>query len=165
MPVHTAHDRASLEDLLELLAGKKMVLIDTAGIGQRDARTRELLEMVGHRSIQKLLVLNAAAQGETVEDVLVAYRAASCRGAVISKMDEAVKLAPLLDGLIRHKLKVVGVANGQRVPEDWHRLSAQALVQRALRADPGPSWRLDAGEVNLVFAAPHSSGRAALLGA
>jgi flagellar biosynthesis protein FlhF len=52
---------------------------------------------------------------------------------VLSKLDEAVKLGPALDALIRHKLKVLGVANGQRVPEDWHRLSAQALVQRALR--------------------------------
>ena len=140
MPVHTAHDRASLEDLLELLAAKKMVLIDTAGMAQRDSRTRELLDMLSHRAIQKLLVVNAAAQGETIEDVLVAYRAAACRGIVLSKIDEAVKLGPALDALIRHKLKVVGVANGQRVPEDWHRLSAHALVQRALRA--GGSTRL-----------------------
>ena len=32
--------------------------------------------MLSHRSIQKLLVVNAAAQGETIEDVMVAYRAA-----------------------------------------------------------------------------------------
>ena len=71
VPVHTAHDRASLEDLLELLAGKKMVLIDTAGMAQRDSRTRELLEMLSHRSIQTLLVVNAASQGETIDDVIV----------------------------------------------------------------------------------------------
>ncbi len=152
VPVHTAHDRASLEDLLDLLSAKNMILIDTAGMAQRDARTRELLEMVSHRSIQKLLVVNAAAQGETIEDVMIAYQAASCRGVVISKIDEAVKLGPALDAAIRHKLKVVGVANGQRVPEDWHRLSSQALVQRALRSQPNPSWKLDADEVSLVFA-------------
>jgi flagellar biosynthesis protein FlhF len=152
VPVHTAHDRASLEDLLELLSAKKMVLIDTAGMAQRDARCRELLDMLSHRAIQKLLVVNAAAQGETIEDVMISYRAGACRGVVLSKMDEAVKLGPALDALIRHKLKIVGVANGQRVPEDWHRLSAQALVQRALRASPAPSWRVDADDVNLVFA-------------
>ena len=152
VPVHTAHDRASLEDLLDLLSAKNMILIDTAGMAQRDARTRELLEMLSHRSIQKLLVVNAAAQGETIEDVMIAYQAASCRGVVISKIDEAVKLGPALDAAIRHKLKVVGVANGQRVPEDWHRLSSQALVQRALRAQANPSWKLDADEVSLVFA-------------
>ena len=149
-----------------LLAGKKLVLIDTAGMAQRDARTRELLEMVSHRSIQKLLVVNAAAQGETIEDVMLSYQAASCRGMVISKIDEAVKLGPALDAAIRHKLKVVGVANGQRVPEDWHRLSSQALVQRALRAQGNTSWKLDADEVSLVFAGQYSgAGRATRSGA
>jgi len=158
VPVHTAHDRASLEDLLDLLSAKTMVLIDTAGMAQRDARTRELLEMVSHHSISKLLVVNAAAQGETIEDVMTAYRAATCRGMVISKIDEAVKLGPAIDAAIRHKVKIVGVANGQRVPEDWHRLSAQALVQRALSAHASPSWKLDAGEVSLVFAGLQAGG-------
>ncbi|OYV00628.1 MAG: flagellar biosynthesis protein FlhF [Burkholderiales bacterium PBB5] len=152
VPVHTAHDRASLEDLLELLSAKKLVLIDTAGVAQRDSRTRELLEMLSHRAIQKVLVLNAAAQGETVEDVMAGYGVASCRGVILSKLDEAVKLAPAVDTLIRHRAKVLGVANGQRVPEDWHHLSAQALVQRALRGGGTATWRLDANEVNLVFA-------------
>ena len=152
VPVHTAHDRSSLEDLLELLSAKRMVLIDTAGMAQRDARTRELLDMLGHRAIRRLLVVDAAAHGETIEDVLIAYRGATCEGAVLSKIDEAVKLGPALDALIRHRVKLVGVANGQRVPEDWHRLSAHALVQRALRASTGSAYRHEAGEVSLVFA-------------
>jgi flagellar biosynthesis protein FlhF len=154
VPVHTAHDRASLEDLLDLLSAKKMVLIDTAGMAQRDTRTRELLDMLAHQSIHKLLVVNSAAQGETIEDVLVAYRASACRGVVLSKMDEAVKLGPALDALIRHKLTVLGVANGQRVPEDWHRLSSHALIHRALHPTVGSAYRMDSSEVNLIFAAP-----------
>ncbi|MDE2081858.1 MAG: flagellar biosynthesis protein FlhF, partial [Burkholderiales bacterium] len=152
VPVHTAHDRASLEDLLDLLAGKRMVLIDTAGMAQRDSRTRELLDMLSHRAINRLLVINASAQGETIEDQLAAYAAGNCRGLVLSKLDEAVKLGPALDAMIRHKLKVLAVANGQRVPEDWHRLSAHALVQRALRSTAAPAWRLDDGDVGLIFA-------------
>jgi flagellar biosynthesis protein FlhF len=159
VPVHTAHDRASLEDLLDLLTQKKMVLIDTAGMAQRDSRTRELLDMLSHRSVQKLLVVNAASQGETIEDVLIAYGAQTCAGVVLSKLDEAVKLGPAVDALIRHKLKVVGVANGQRVPEDWHRLSANALVHRALRGGGSSAYHLDSNDVSLVFTAPH--GRAA----
>jgi flagellar biosynthesis protein FlhF len=151
VPVHTAHDRASLDDLLELLSGKKMVLIDTAGMAQRDTRTKELLDMLSHRSVNRLLVVNAASQGETVEDVLAAYRANTCRGVILSKIDEAMKLAPALDALIRHKVKVLAVANGQRVPEDWHRLSAQALMQRALRAGGSSAWKLDDNDVKLVF--------------
>jgi flagellar biosynthesis protein FlhF len=151
VPVHMAHDRAALEDLLELLSGKKLILIDTAGMAQRDGRTKELLDMLAHPSIRKLLVINAASQGDAIEDVMHSYQAAACAGLILSKLDEAVKLGPALDALIRHKLKVIGVANGQRVPEDWHRLSAQALVHRALRASLNPAYRLDPNEVSLVF--------------
>jgi len=159
VPVHTAHDRASLEDLLDLLAAKKMVLIDTAGMAQRDTRTRELLAMLSHRSINKLLVINAAAQGETNEDVAVAYGAAACRGVILSKIDEAVKLGPALDTMIRHKLKVLAVGNGQRVPEDWHRLSAATLVQRALKGAVPQVWRMDSADMNLIFAGAQSALR------
>ncbi len=152
VPVHTAHDRAALEDLLDLLSAKKMVLIDTAGLAQRDTRTRELLDMLSHRSINRLVVVNAASQGETIEDVLVAYRAEQARGIVLTKLDEAVKLGPALDAVIRHRLPVAGVANGQRVPEDWHHLSQRALVHRALRSGGGPAYRMDSNEVSLVFA-------------
>ncbi len=154
VPVHMAHDRAALEDLLELLSGKKLILIDTAGMAQRDGRTKDLLEMLSHPAIKKLLVINASAQGDAIEDVMHAYHAQQCSGVVLSKLDEAVKLGPALDALIRHKLKVLGVANGQRVPEDWHRLSAQALVHRALRASLNPAYRLDPNEVSLILATP-----------
>ncbi|MFG6465594.1 flagellar biosynthesis protein FlhF [Roseateles sp. BYS87W] len=159
VPVHTAHDRASLDDLLDLLSSKKLVLIDTAGMAQRDSRTQELLEMLAHRSIKKLLVINAAQQGETIEDVVNAWKGAACEGVVLSKIDEAVKLAPALDTLIRHRLKVLGVANGQRVPEDWHRLPSTALVQRALKSPASGAWRMDNTDVNLIFAgAPLAEG-------
>jgi len=155
-PVHTAHDRASLEDLLDLLANKQLILIDTAGMAQRDSRTGELLEMIGHPAIRKLLVLNSSSQGETLEDGIQAWKAADCEGVVLSKIDEAVRLAPALDCLIRHRLTLQGVANGQRVPEDWLRLSADALVQHAFKAVAvSPAWQLDAQELQLRFASAH----------
>lgn len=154
VPVHMAHDRAALEDLLELLSGKKMVLIDTAGMAQRDGRTKDLLDMLAHPSIRKVLVINASSQGDAIEDVMASYQVNACAGVILSKLDEAVKLGPALDALIRHKSKILGVANGQRVPEDWHRLSSQALVHRALRASLNPAYRLDPNEVSLVFSTP-----------
>ncbi len=151
VPVHIAHDRAALEDLLELLASKKLILIDTAGMPQRDTRTRELMEMISHDSIRKLLVINAAQQGDCMEDVMAAYQAPTCAGIVLSKLDEAVKLGPAIDSLIRHKLKLLAVTNGQRVPEDWHRLAGASLVQRALRVTLNPAYRYEPNELSLVF--------------
>jgi flagellar biosynthesis protein FlhF len=137
-----------------------MVLIDTAGLAQRDTRTRELLEMLSHPSVKRLLVVNASAQGETIDDVLQAYKATSAAGIVLSKLDEAVKLGPALDAMIRHRLKVVAVANGQRVPEDWHRLTAQALIHRALRNSAAPAWRVNSNDVNLMFSTPPTGSAA-----
>ena len=102
----------------------------------------------------RVLVINASSQGDAIEDVMAAYQVNACAGVILSKLDEAVKLGPALDALIRHKSKVLGVANGQRVPEDWHRLSSQALVHRALRASLNPAYRLDPNEVSLVFSTP-----------
>ena len=154
VPVHTAHDRAAMEDLLDLLSGKKMVLIDTAGLAQRDARTRDLLDMLTHRSIKRLLVVNAAQQAETIEDVITAYKASQAKGIILSKLDEAVKLGPALDAMIRHRLKVLAVSTGQRVPEDWHHLNSQTLVQRALRGSASQAWRMSPGDVSMTFARP-----------
>lgn len=162
VPVHTAHDRAAMEDLLDLLSGKKMVLIDTAGLAQRDARTRDLLDMLSHRSIQRLLVVNAAQQAETIEDVVNAYKASQAKGIILSKLDEAVKLGPAIDAMVRHRLKVLAVATGQRVPEDWHHLNSQTLVQRALRGNASQAWRMSPGDVTMALARPAGSAGPAL---
>lgn len=152
VPVHTAHDRASLDDLLDLLAGKHLVLIDTAGMAQHDTRAQELLEMLKHPAIRKLLVVNAASQGETLDDVVGAWRAADCEGVILSKVDEAVRLGPALDTLIRHRLSLQAVANGQRVPEDWLRLSADELMQHAFKPRARNAWSKDEQDLQLVFA-------------
>ncbi|MEI2625167.1 MAG: hypothetical protein V9G23_15665 [Giesbergeria sp.] len=67
-------------------------------------------------------------------------------------MDEAVKLGPAMDALIRHQLVLRGVTNGQRVPEDWEAADAHALVAASMRS-PGharPSTPR-AAELNFFF--------------
>jgi flagellar biosynthesis protein FlhF len=61
IPVHTARDATSLSDLLDLLKNKKLVLVDTVGVGQRDRRLPELFAALPATRLQRLLVLNAAA--------------------------------------------------------------------------------------------------------
>jgi len=52
------------------------------------------------------------------------------------------------------------------VPEDWHRLSSHALVNRALRTLTGNAFRLDANDVSLVFAGmPHPAASSAVASA
>ena len=132
---HLAHDRAALKDLLALLENKRMVIVDTAGLGQRDQRIQDMLEVLDMPKVKKCLVLNAGAHGDTIDDVLTSFKASTLHGVVLSKVDEAVKLGPSLDALIRHQVVLRGVANGQRVPEDWQNPEAAALVRMSLGTD------------------------------
>lgn len=151
VPVHVAYDAGTLAEFLHLFMNKKLVIVDTVGIGQRDERLGELLSSLSSARLRKLLVLNAAAQAETLEDVITAYRGRECAGVVLSKLDEAVKTGGVLDCVARHRLRVVGVADGQRVPEDWRLPDAGELISGALAERRGGAFDLDDSELTLLF--------------
>jgi flagellar biosynthesis protein FlhF len=153
IPVHTARDAASLADLLDLFSGKKLVLVDTVGVGQRDRRLPELFAALPAQRLQRLLVLNAAAQGETLDEVVQAYSAGPGTRCVISKLDEAARCGAVLDVAMRHQLVVEGFANGQRVPEDWHAARPQLLAQKALMK-PSGQYQPDDAELGLLLTTP-----------
>ena len=54
-------------------------------------------------------------------------------GAIMTKVDEAAGVANVLDVLIRHRLPLNYVTNGQRVPEDLHAPNRAWLLHRAVR--------------------------------
>ncbi len=153
IPVHTARDAASLADLLDLFGGKKLVLVDTVGVGQRDRRLPELFAALPQRRLQRLLVLNAAVQGETLDEVVQAYSSGPGTRCVISKLDESARCGGAIDVAIRHQLVVEGIANGQRVPEDWHAARGTLLAQKALMR-PSGSFAPDENELGLVLTMP-----------
>ncbi|CAN5707309.1 hypothetical protein BH11PSE13_BH11PSE13_10160 [soil metagenome] len=142
---HLAHDRAELQELLSLLASKKVVIIDTAGVAPHDPRRRDVLDMVDLPSVKRVLVLNAGAHGDTLEDMAIAFKLGGTRQAIVSKIDEAAKLGPVLDVLMRHEFTVRGIGNGQRVPEDWKVGDARGLIRASMQAaqrsafDPKPA--------------------------
>ncbi|GAA6143269.1 flagellar biosynthesis protein FlhF [Hydrogenophaga sp. 5NK40-0174] len=150
---HLAHDRAALKDLLGLLSNKRMVIIDTAGLGQRDQRLQDMLDMLEMPQVKKTLVLNAGSHGDTIDDVLRGFKAKKLHGVILSKVDEAVKLGPALDSLIRHQVTLRGVANGQRVPEDWQNPDAPALVRASMATNGKSAFDPTSAEMGLYFGA------------
>jgi flagellar biosynthesis protein FlhF len=154
VPVHTARDAQSLADLIASMRDKHLVLIDTVGMGQRDSRLIEQMQMLSSPSIERVLFLNASAQGETLDDVVRLYGGPGPRRAmkvIVSKIDEAVKFGFVLDCLIRHKLELQYVTNGQKVPEDIHPANPQYLVHRALKHRSASAFFLGDTEIPLVL--------------
>ncbi|MGE0099274.1 MAG: flagellar biosynthesis protein FlhF [Hydrogenophaga sp.] len=155
---HQAQDRAALKDLLNLLSGKRMVIIDTAGLGQRDQRVQDMLDLLDMPSVKKTLVLNAGSQGDTLDEVLTTFKASKLHGVVLSKVDEAVKLGPALDALMRHGVTLRGVANGQRVPEDWQNADAAALVRQSMVAQGKSAYDPQPTDMGFYFSPASASG-------
>ena len=132
--VHAARDEHELRSSLANLRGKHIVLIDTIGMSQRDKQVAEQVAMLANAGpVRRLLLLNATCHGDTLEDVVRVYGRGDLAGCILTKADEAPSIGAALDVIIRHKLKLHFVANGQRVPEDLHPAKKEYLVDRALR--------------------------------
>jgi len=129
--VHEADSDQGLIDLLERLADYKLVLIDTAGMGQRDrALAAQLNWLRGARQVTSLLVLPANAHFADLDEVVRRFAAARPQGVVLTKLDETGRFGSALSVVVDHQLPITWVTDGQRVPDDLHRANAASLVLR-----------------------------------
>jgi flagellar biosynthesis protein FlhF len=131
---HTVYDVAELPELLDALSGQQLVLIDTAGASPRDpdlARRLRLMKQANAR-IETSLVIPASIQAGAIEEAMKLFAVAQPSSCVITKVDEAVSLGGVLSALVRHKLPVAYMSDGQRVPEDLQPARAHTLVSRAV---------------------------------
>jgi flagellar biosynthesis protein FlhF len=154
---HLAHDRAALQDLLGLLANKKMILVDTTGLAPSDPRKRDMLEVLDLPKVNRLLVLNAGGHGDSLDDVVSSFKSNGIQQAILSKIDEAAKVGPALDAIIRHQLVLRGVTMGQKVPEDWERADAAKLVRLSMRAPVKSAFDPKPADLGFFFTQPNPS--------
>ena len=161
--VQAVKDEEDLRLTLAELRNKHMVLIDTVGVGQRDQVVMEQETMLnaGGAEIKRMLLLNATCNGSTLDDVVRAFHGESAHGCIITKTDETASLGVVLDAMVRHKLMLHYVANGQKVPEDLHAANAPNLMHLAFESQADdPAFALSDNEFSLV-----ASGLAAIGGA
>jgi flagellar biosynthesis protein FlhF len=143
VPMHIAQDGATLRELLASLHAKRLVLIDTCGLSQRDERMQEMLGILrsarfGSSPVKPVLLLNAASHAETLDEVARAWHAQDAAGAILTKLDEAARIGGAVDCLLRYRLNLFGLTNGQRVPEDWHPAGASLIAHVALKPSTSP---------------------------
>ncbi len=133
--VHSVKDETDLRIALDELKNKHTVLIDTVGMGQRDKMVAEQVAMLSGAGakVKRLLCLSATSNGETLNEVVRSYQGEGLAGCIMTKLDEAATIGSLLDVVIRQRLSMYYVANGQRVPEDLHVANQHYLVDRAFK--------------------------------
>ncbi len=151
--VHAVKDEADLKIALNELKNKHTILIDTVGVSQRDQMVAEQISMLSNTdtTIKRLLCLNATSTGETLADVIKAYKGKGLDGCIITKLDEAATIGSTLDVIIREKLKLYYTTNGQRVPEDIHLANKQQLIEHALKLSSARNWPFQFLDEELPF--------------
>jgi flagellar biosynthesis protein FlhF len=120
--MHTPNTGAELARVIERLKSKRLVLIDTAGMGPRDVRLSEQLAALKLGAAQAKVLLTLPAQGEahSLEEITRAFARATPAACILTKVDEAASLGAVISTTLRHQLKIAYFCNGQRVPEDLH---------------------------------------------
>lgn len=133
--VHAVKDEADLRIALKELKSKHTVLIDTVGVSQRDQMVEAQVAMLAGSGadVKRLLCLNATSTQETLSEVVRAYQGSGLAGCIMTKLDEAASIGNVLDVVIRHKLNLFYISNGQRVPEDMHLADRGYLIDRAFK--------------------------------
>lgn len=134
IPAHAVDHPRELERLLASLEGTQLVLIDTAGTSQRDQRLAAKLATIAgtHPELEMALVLAASSQAGAAEEVIERFKAVRLAACIVTKIDEATSLGGTLSALIRARLPIAWVSEGQRIPEDLAPARAHHLVVRAV---------------------------------
>jgi flagellar biosynthesis protein FlhF len=160
-PMHVAESSNELRRVLDGFANKKLVLIDTAGMSQRDVRLAnqfETLRVDGHR-VRTVLALSAGADRGCLAEALNVFQSASPEALIVTKLDEAASLGGVLSLAIRTALPIAYLSDGQRVPEDlhlaapkrfWLMHNAVKLTQSAVVAPDENELETSFGEMELA---------------
>lgn len=134
VPVQVASTHEELQNALRSLSDKRLVLIDTAGMSQRDLRLTEQFTTLLDSGfpLQTYLVLSATTQPGVLEETLQRFGKVALAGCILTKLDEAASLGGVLSTVAKHRMPLAYVGDGQRVPEDLHPARAHNLVNRAV---------------------------------
>ncbi len=141
IPVQVVESFEQIAATLESLAVRKLVIIDAEGISHRNVTTIEKIKTMlnDNPQIDPYLVLPATAQESVITETIAAYSGVHIAGAVVTKVDEVSSIGPAISGLIRHKLPIALMGNGQRIPEDLHKPPIEYFVNKLVEAYLIPS--------------------------
>ncbi|CAM3156808.1 flagellar biosynthesis protein FlhF [Vibrio tubiashii] len=133
-PVKVAKDSNELADVIYQLRNRRLILVDTAGMGQRDVRLSEQLDTLMHESgemIHSYLVLPATAQRKVLQETIDHFKRIPLSGCIMTKLDESLSLGEFVSVVVQNSLPVAYIANGQRVPEDIVIAQPKYMVAKA----------------------------------
>lgn len=147
VPVLLLDPQQSLDDVLDRLSDKRLVLVDTAGLHPQDVnwslQTQDL-QVERHR-ISNYLVVSAVTQAQVMKSNFHHYKALNISACIVTKLDEACSLGEVISLATLSQMPVAYFTDGQEIPKDLHPAKASALVVRAVALAQQQEAELSAG--------------------
>ena len=134
-PVRQVRDAEELASALYQFRHRRLVLIDTAGVGQQDIRLTEQLDTLVKNAkvrIRSYLVMSATSQRRVMQEAVDHFRRIPLSGCILTKLDESLNLGEVINVCIQNALPISYITDGQRVPEDIQVANAALLVGAAM---------------------------------
>ena len=128
-PLVVARTPGELEQALATAGPRRPLLVDTAGRSPQDAVSRDIVRVLEQcKGVRTHLVLAADTPVATARRVLDRFADAHPTRLVITKLDEAESLAPIVGLLRDRQIPISYLGTGQNVPDDLERATPPTLA-------------------------------------
>lgn len=135
-PFAVARTAGELESAIE--RGRGPLLLDTAGRSPRDEASRDMFRLLASRpDVRTHLVLSATTSRDLVRRIVDRFAEANPTRVVVTRVDEAESLGPMVPVLQEHGLPVSYLGTGQNVPDDLER-ATPAVLAAWIAGEPAP---------------------------
>lgn len=132
VPVRVAANAEDLRSHINSFNDRRLILIDTAGMGQRDMRLAEQIQTLQQENvpIKTYLVMSAATQYKAMNEIINAFKVFEPESSILTKLDETATQGSTLSAIIEQQLPVSFMTNGQQVPEDIYFPDASTMIEQ-----------------------------------
>lgn len=135
VPMRVTGDADSLREALDSLQDKELILIDTAGMSQRDMLLNKqfaMLQAEGLPKIKTYLTLATNCQRSVLTETGNKFKEMNLTGCILTKVDETTSLGGSITVAVENNLPISYFCDGQKVPEDMHIARSHSIVSRSV---------------------------------
>ena len=135
VPMRVTGDADSLREALDSLQDKELILIDTAGMSQRDMLLNKqfaMLQAEGLPKIKTYLTLATNCQRGVLTETGDKFKEMNLAGCILTKVDETTSMGGAITVAVENDLPISYFCDGQQVPEDIHLARAHSIVSRSV---------------------------------
>ena len=129
-------DKTELPIMLNTLNDYDLILIDTPGNSFQNDDFIDTINVLNSDDVSAQIFLTLSANSQSKANELFCNTLAKeTDGVIITKADEALNLGEILSTVIESESEIVLLTDGQRIPNDLHRITAKELLQSVLERE------------------------------